>query len=270
MAVHPSEASETQPWVWLSQPAIEFGGARPSRDGDERTVWLYADPLRALDLAPSATRHEVREARRRLTRLYHPDAPAHGPDTLSRFYEIQDALDALDGKSELRVEPVDGGWWSFVGFADPARSHAAPNALARLTFEVAGLERVPRRNAEEIVRISYGEQVIQLPIRYSRSQLAAPVLLAKLRAAGESAVLVLLCLTIIPLVATLVALDIYLLSKQNVPATWGVAILIIAAGYGALATALAWVGHQVPFPRRAVFRTRSIVTDVRALGRSRL
>jgi DnaJ domain len=260
---------QASPWVWLSRPEVDFGRSRAGGNAREQTVWLHADPLRALDLPQSSTVEDVRRARRRLARIYHPDAGSGEADSLARFHEIQSAARAIDGETEVQVEPVSGEWWSFAGFANPDAAHRSALAVAGLTFEIHDVSRVPLRNAEEAVRVSYAEQTLRLPIRYSRSRFAAPLLLARAGAIAESAVLILFCLTVLPVLAVLLAVDVYVLSDENGALTWAVAILIVSAGYGALAGICAGAGRPVPSPRRAVLRTRAFVADLRALVRGR-
>jgi hypothetical protein len=51
--------------------------------------------------------------------------------------------------------------------------------------------------------------------------------------------------------------------------TWGIALVILVAGYGAIAGVFIAAGKPVPDPRRAVFRARNAFATVRALSRSR-
>jgi hypothetical protein len=254
-------------WVWLSRTEIDFGGAERNSSGDEQTVWLHADPFHALGLPRSSNADDIRRARRRLARLYHPDAGSE-PDSIQRFHDIQSAARAIGGEVELQIEPISGRWWRFVGFCRPGPVESAALAVAGMTFEISALSRVPGRDIDESVRISYADQALQLPIRYSRSRLSAPVLVARLGALTESTVLVLLCLALVPVLAALLALDVYVVSDLNGPAAAMSVILSIAAGYGVLAAVLASAGRTVPYPRRAVLRTRTVVADLRSLTRS--
>lgn len=255
------------PWVWFSEPEVDFGGAKPAGAEAEVTVWLHADPFRALGLPHSSNPDDVRRARRRLARMYHPDAA--GADSVGRFQEMESASRAIDGRTEVLVEPIRGKWWRFAGFALPDPVHQSQLAVAGLIFEIDDLTRVPS-TTNDTVRITYADQVLPLGVRYSGARFAPPVLLARLGALTESAVLVLLCVTLFPILAVLLALDMYLVSDRNVFATWAVALMILAAGYGALAAIFVSAGRPVPYPRRAVFRARASVADVRSLARGRV
>jgi DnaJ domain len=250
--------------MWLSSPELDFGGARPSRAGDERTVWLYADPFRALGLSPSADQEAVRRAYRRLAREHHPDV---APDSRDRFQEIEHAAAATRDAMEVGVEPTAGAWWRFVGFTEPGPHRDSPPAVAGLTFEIRDLHRVPAAQPGDEVRVSCGGQVLRLAITFTGSRFALPVLLARASVAAESAFLFLLCLALVPLLAALLALDVFVISNLNVFLFWGFAIVTLAAGYGALAAILAAAGRTVPVPRRAVGRTRATVARLRSLPR---
>jgi hypothetical protein len=256
-------------WVWLSSPDVDFGGSAAGRTGDARTVWLHADPFGALDLPRSADREAVRRAYRRLARLHHPDAASEEAGSLDRFQEIQSASRAIHGEIDVSVEPTSGAWWRFVGFSEPDPLRRAGFAVTGVTFEIRDLKHVPMRQAEDEVRISYGGQVLPLAVRYSGSQFAFPVWLARVGAVAESTFLVLLCLAIVPIIAVLLGLDVYVISDKNVFMTWGIALVILGAGYGALAAILAAAGRRVPYPRRAVLRARAVVADLRSLSRGR-
>ena len=121
----PGDRGGEASWVWLSPQEIDFGGARPGRTGDERTVWLHADPLRALGLPESADPDMARRAYRRLARQYHPDVSGEGDDSLDRFREIEGASRAAREGTEVAIEPVSGAWWRFVCFSDPDPLHRA-------------------------------------------------------------------------------------------------------------------------------------------------
>ena len=90
--------------------------------------------------------------------------------------------------------------------------------------------------------------------------------LARVLSATESAVLVLLCLSLIPILALLLALDVFVVTDENPIVTWAAAVLILAAGYGALAAILAAADRHVPYPRRAVFQARAVLRDLRSLS----
>ena len=265
----PGDRGGEASWVWLSPQEIDFGGARPGRAGDERTIWLHADPLRALGLPETADPDMARRAYRRLAQRYHPDVSGEGDGSLDRFREIEGASRAVRGGLEVAVEPVSGPWWRFVCFSDPGPLHRADRAVTGLTFEVCDLRRVPLDRAEAAVRVSYAGQTIPLSLRYSRSRFALPVWLARVGVVAESAFLVLLCLVLVPLLAALLALDVFVVSRWNVFLGWSAGLAILLGGYGALLAILATAGRQIPSPRRAVLRTRAAVADVRALARGR-
>ena len=138
-------------------------------------------------------------------------------------------------------------------------------AVTGLTFEIDDLKQVPMRQHEEGVRIAYAGQVLPLAVTYTQGPLAVPVLLAKAAALAESTFLVLLCLALVPILAILLGAEVLLLSNENVFLTWGIALLILGAGYGALAAILAAAGRRVPYPRRAVLRARAAIADLRSL-----
>jgi hypothetical protein len=93
--------------------------------------------------------------------------------------------------------------------------------------------------------------------------------LARLGSLAESAVLTVVCLALLPIIAALLALDVFVVSDENMLLTWGIALVILVAGYGAIAGVFIAAGKPVPDPRRAVFRARNAFATVRALSRSR-
>ena len=107
------------------------------------------------------------------------------------------------------------------------------------------------------------------PSRTHRGPLAAPVLLAKAAPLAESTLLVLLCLTLVPLLGVVLGLELFLLSNENVFLTWGIAFATVAAGYGALGAILATMGRRIPSARRAVFHARTVIADRRSLSGGR-
>ena len=123
------------------------------------------------------------------------------------------------------------------------------------------------------LRMRYGSHTrvrfLPLAVKYTGSRFAFPVWFARLGAAAECTILVLLCLAIIPIFALLLALDVFVFSDENAVLTWGIALVMVSAGYGALAAVLATAGRRVPYPRRAVLRTRAAVADLRCLSRGR-
>jgi hypothetical protein len=258
-------------WVWLGAPALDFGLPDPEELDGERTVWLFADPFRVLGTRPSAGEKELRRGYRRVAREHHPDLNPGDAEALARFHDAQQAYAAATGDAEVTVEPISGGWWSLTGFAAPAPPAREAGAVAGLVFGLRDLHRVPLRDAEDTVRVTYAEQTLPLRIAYSGSRRAMPVWRARLAAAAEVSVLVLLCLVLVPVLALVLAADVYLLSDTSDALTLASVVLILGAGYGALAAILAGAGKDVPTPRRAVKRTRAAVAELRALyaGRGR-
>jgi hypothetical protein len=254
-------------WVWLSAPGVDFGGSSPARIGDERSVWLHADPLSALDLPPSASPDDVRNAYRRLARQHHPDIAPGQPESHQKFQDVQRAANAINGREEVTVEPTAGAWWRFVGFLEPDQAHCSTLTVTGLAFEIRELQRVPVGQAEDEVRISYAGHTLPLEIKYTGSRSSFPVRLARVGAAAESVFLVLLCLTLIPVFAALLALDIFVITKWNVFLFWFFGVVTLAAGYGTLAAILATAGRPVPYPRRAVLRARATIANLRSLPR---
>ena len=268
-AWRPVEGRESVAWVWLSSPELEFGGTAPGRAGDARTVWLHADLFGALGLTRSADPDAVRRAYRRLARLYHPDVASADPSLRDRFQEIQSASRAIHGETAVSVEPTSGTWWRFAGFSEPDASKRADLAVLGLSFEITELKSMPMRQNRDDVRISYAGQVLPLAVTYARGALTPPVLLARAAALAESTLLVLLCLAIVPALAVLLGVEMFLLSNENVFLTWGIALVTVAAGYGALAAILATAGRRIPSPRRAVFHARTVIADLRSLSGGR-
>ena len=260
-------------WVWLGAEALDYGLPDPSDDDGERTVWLYADPFRVLGARPSADENELRRAYRRVAREHHPDLNPGDEEALRRFHELQQAMAAANGEAEITVEPISGDWWSLNGFSTPEPSLHARLAVAGIRFELRDLHRVPLRDAEDTVRITYAGQTLPLKIAYSGSRSAAPLRRARLATAAEYSILVLLCLALVPVLALLLAVDLYVLSDRNDFVTLGRA----SSSRSASATERSprsspAPGKEVPTPRRAVRRTRAVVAELRALyaGRTRL
>jgi hypothetical protein len=265
-------------WVWLGAPTLDFGLPDPEEVDGERTVWLYADPFRVLGVRASDGESELRRAYRRVAREHHPDLNPGDAEALARFHDMQQAYAAAAGNAEVTVEPIAGEWWSLTGIATPEpRPRATPEprprdslAVAGLTFELRDLDRVPRE-AEDTVRVTYAGRSLTLGIAYSGSRRAAPVRRARIAAAAESSVLVLLCAALSPVLALVLAADLYVLSDTSDALAWASVVLILGLGYGALAAILAGAGKDVPTPRRAVKRTRAAVAELRELyaGRTR-
>jgi hypothetical protein len=254
-------------WVWLGERTVDFGVPGPAGDGDERTVWLYADPFRVLGASPAAGDDEVRRAYRRAAREHHPDVNPGDEDGSRRFHEAQQALAAATGGAEVAVEPTSGDWWRFAGFVAPAAHRSL--AVAGIRFELRDPHRVPLREPADRVRVAYAGQSVALAIAYSRSPYAVPLWRARIGAAVEYSVLVLLCVLLVPMLALLVAADLYVLSDTSALAAWASVLLIVGLGYGALVAILAGLGREPPTPRRAVLRSRSVIAQVRALGAGR-
>ena len=76
----------------------------------------------------------------------------------------------------------------------------------------------------------------------------------------------LLCLAVVPVLAIFSPPTSICCSETNAPLAWAAALAILLLGYGGLAVALASAGRSVPYPRRAVRRTKAFVTELRALG----
>ena len=184
--------------------------------------------------------------------------------TPQRFHEIQRAFEAIVGSPELTIEPIAGEWWRLSGFTNPDRARRSAVAVTGIRFEITEPQRVPLREATDEVRISYAGEAVSLPVRYAGSRFAPPLLRARFAALAEPMILTLLCLAIVPVIAVVLALEIYVLSDLNDLLTWASALLTVGLGYGALAAALVSTGRSVPHPRRAVMRTRSAVAELLA------
>ena len=252
-------------WAWLTSSELDFGVADRAEVDGERTVWLYADPHRVLSVRPSADLSEVQRAYRRVARLHHPDLNPGDAAAFERFHDVQHAYEAAVGEPEVAVEPISGDWWTFTGFDSPALSPDPSLAVTGLRFEIHDLHRVPKSDARDEVRISYAGQALPLAISYSGSRQASPLRRARLGAVVETSVLLSLCLVIVPLMAIVVAADLYLLSNRSVVLTWASVLLTLGLGYGALAAILARGGRPVLYPRRAIRRTRAVVAELGAL-----
>jgi hypothetical protein len=255
-------------WVWLGSDVVDFGGAIPGEDGDERIVWLYADPYGALEAPRAAGPVEVRRAYWRLARMYHPDAEAGGAEgSRERFASINAALGAVRNEGEVAVEPISGDWWRFVGFERPDSPLREAMAVTGLVFELRDLRRVPLAGAEDELRVSYAGQSLELKVAYTESASAQPVRRARAATVAESTILFLICALLVPVAALLLAVDVYVLSNTSALLFWASLALVLALGYGALAGAFRAAGRPVPTPRRAVLRTRASLRRLRALPR---
>jgi hypothetical protein len=252
-------------WAWLGPPSLDFGTRDRAGVDREHTVWLYADPYRALGVPPSADRAEVQRAYRRVAGQHHPDVNPGDAAAAERFHQVRQAFEAVVGEPEVTVEPVAGAWWRFTGFSAASPPEDPSAAVAGLRFELHDRRRVPLRDAADDVRISYAGQTLSLRVGYSRSRIALPLWRARIGAAAEASLLLLLCLTSVPVAAVLLAADVYLLSDRNVLLTWAGALLILGLGYGALAAILTSCGRRVPYPRRVVGRARGVVGELNAL-----
>jgi hypothetical protein len=239
-------------WLWLSPPAAEFGEAAAGRR-DELTVWLHANPYALLEIPWGSDPATVRRGYRKVARVRHPDSQTVG----GSFDELQSALHAAlgDEEAQVTIEPTAGQWWSFTEFVRPSDMQAR-GAVVGLVFELRDLDAVPLRQAEDTVTVTYNGQELRLPIRYSRSARAVPVLLAKTAALLESAFLALLCLALIPLLAVAIGVESYFFSNGSVPLFWTIVGGTVLGGYGALALVLASTGKPLPYPRRAIGRLR--------------
>jgi hypothetical protein len=256
-------------WVWLTPAQVDFGLPQPGEDADERTIWLHANPYAVLGLPPFADDGAIRRAYRQLARLYHPDLSAGTAEDGERFRAVQHALETINGDLMIAVEPDAGTWWRFVAFSEPGQLRREEFAVIGLTFEITDPSRVPLASASDGVHVLCANQRIPLTVSYSGSRLAPFVVLARLGSLAESAVLTVVCLALLPIIAALLALDVFVVSDENMLLTWGIALVILVAGYGAIAGVFIAAGKPVPDPRRAVFRARGAFATVRALSRSR-
>jgi DnaJ domain len=244
-------------WLWANPSVVDFG-ARGADRGETQTVWLYADPFGVLGLAPGADVDEVRRAYRRLVRLHHPDVAPVEPGSLARFQEITSAYTAIIREPQVQVEPLRGAWWSVTGFPDPDLWRVDALSVAGIEFERRGLDSLRAGQLVDEVRVSYAGQVLSLPVRYT------PRLRARAGVLAESLLLVALCLTIVPVMAVLLGIDMFLVSNGSLYVTWGIALLILGAGYGALAAVLRSTGHRI-YPRAVVRRTRVAISALGAI-----
>jgi hypothetical protein len=242
-------------WAWLDPPAIDFGARSPDGERDIRTVWLYADPHRVLGVSDSADATEIRRAYRRLMLVYHPDLNSGKADPLGRFDEIQHAYESIGSEPEVDVQPPAGEWWRVVEVARLPPTRRAGSPVAGVTFEASRPRSGHAAFLEEDVRVLYAGQVIRLALRNSTTRFAA--WRSRAGTLAESLALVLACLAIIPVVAVLLGLDVFLVSNGNIYVTWALAVGILALGYGALAAILVGLGRPVPYPRRALRLTRA-------------
>ena len=127
---------------------------------------MHADPFRALGLTRSSNADDVRRARRRLARTYHPDVASAAQEPLGRFQEIESAARAIAGEEEVIVEPIASEWWRFVGFSLPDPLRHVDLAVVGFTFQIHDLTHVPGI-AHDTVRIVYADQVVPLQVHYS-------------------------------------------------------------------------------------------------------
>jgi len=248
-------------WVWLSESVVDFGTRAPNGDRETRVVWLHADPSRVFGVPPGSGADEVKRAYRRLVRRHHPDRNPGDTDAPRRFQQIQSALEAMVDEPEVIAHPRWGEWWTITGFAEP-------DATAREAFAVTGVRieadpsfDLPPGRVEEELRITYAGQTLPLIVAqnvpsslwrrlleelglYPQRRDGSPNRLARVGALLEPAVLVMLSLVAAPLLAVLLGVLTYLLTDENVPATWAVTLLALCLGWGSLAgVALRREGH---------------------------
>jgi hypothetical protein len=256
-------------WVWLDAPRLDFGRADADELDGERTIWLYADPRGALGVSATAGEAELRQAYRRRAAEHHPDRNQGDVDALDRFHDVQQAYAAATGEAEVTVEPTSGTWWRLTDISAPWSPARGSLAVAGLSFELRETHRVPFRDAEDTVRVTYAGKTLPLAIGYSRSASSVELWRARTAVAAEWSLLVLICLVLVPVVALIAAADLYLLSNTNELLAWASVVGVVGLGYGALALILAGAGHPAPTPRRAVRRTRAAVAELRALHAGR-
>lgn len=251
-------------WLWLDPPTLDF---RRSRVGGW-TVWLHADPFRALGVSSSASADQLRRARRRLLRRHHPDSisEAHG-ESATRFREVETAAHAITNDMEVSVEPTAGTWWRFIAFVEPDSLQRSAAAVAGLRFEISDLSRVPLfANGDQRVHVRYGELQLDLPVARSARGLVLPALWARIQTAAEPILLTTLCLLLFALGGLILALDVLVVSDANVLVAWIVGAGAVAAGYGGLVVILVSTGKKAPTPRRAIRRVGAAVLKRRALN----
>ena len=248
-------------------PAVDFGARSPDGERDIRTVWLYADPHGVLGVSDSADSTEVRRAYRRLMLVYHPDLNSGNADPLGRFDEIQHAYESIGGELEVDVQPPAGEWWRVVEIARLPLTRRPGSPVAGVTFQATKPRTRHAGFLGEEVRVLYAGQVLRLALKSSRSRIAAWRRRAGMLA--ESFALVLACLALIPMVAVLLGLDVFLVSNGNIYVTWSLAVGILALGYGALAAILVGTGRRVPYPRRALRLARAALAELGAVSTTR-
>src|SRR6478735_7284727 len=182
-------------WIWLDAPRLDFGRPDAEEWEGERTVWIYADPHTVLGVPASADEGELQRAYRRLARVHHPDLNPDDDDALERFHELQRAYAVATGKGEVAVEPTSGAWWRLTGISgSPSRGSLA---VAGLSFELRDAHRVPFRDAEDTVRVTYAGRSFPLTVAHSRGATAAALWQARAAGAAEWSLLVLTCLVLV-------------------------------------------------------------------------
>src|SRR4051812_1810299 len=151
-------------WVWLGSTRLDFGRPDGGEQNGERTIWLYADPFAVLGVPATADERELREAYRRGARANHPDLNAGDGDAIERFHDVQQAHAAATGRAEVTVEPMSGAWWELTEIAAPWSPARRSLAVAGLRFAVRDAHRVPLRDPEETVRVTYAGRSFPLAI----------------------------------------------------------------------------------------------------------
>jgi hypothetical protein len=252
-------------WVWLTRPVVDLAAGESGAEEGEETVWLHADPFRVLGLPVPSTVDEVRKARRRLSRLYHPDARPADPLSRARFEQIQNAARVVDQRREVVVEPAAGAWWEFLGFVRPQPTDE-PSAVAGLRFGVTDRAQLPLSGRQDRVRIGYAGEVVELVVSYAPERVPAALVVARATALAETCLLAAVSAVLFAVVAAALALDVYLLSNLSVALTWAAGIGTLVLGYAGLVVALAPTGRQLPYPRRAVLRAHAALVRRRALS----
>lgn len=99
---------------------------------------LFRDPYKVLEIAPDATKKEIRRAYRRLAMRFHPDRNPDNAQAEEKFKQVQWAYELLtvrkgQGKSSLtssnqrREGPHSGSSHPFFGFFWAMRAYGNKN-----------------------------------------------------------------------------------------------------------------------------------------------